>query len=73
VSLGYDPPPLVSLNLSLKGLMHEVILMHGPEVLEIKRTLPITFDAQCDLMRVMRSTGLRLGSRVTNGASCLFW
>jgi hypothetical protein len=73
ISLGYDPPALASLNLSLKGLMHEVIAVHGPEVLEIKRTLPIPFPAQCDLLRVMRSTGLRLGSRVTNGASCLFW
>ena len=38
ISLGYDPPPLASLNLSLKGLMHEVIVVHGPEVLESKRT-----------------------------------
>ena len=73
ISLGYDPPPLASLNLSLKGLMHEVIVVHGPEVLETKRSLPIPFAAQCDLLRIMRSTGLRSGSRVTNGASCLFW
>ena len=53
--------------------MHEIIIVHGPEVLEIKGTLPIPFPAQCDLLRVMRSTGLRLGSRVTTGASYLFW
>jgi hypothetical protein len=45
ISLGYDPPALASLNLSLKGLVHEVIIVHGPEVLEIKRTLPIPFPA----------------------------
>jgi hypothetical protein len=28
ISLGYDPPALASLNLSLKGLMHEVIAVH---------------------------------------------
>ena len=73
VALGYQPPALTSLNLAFKGLMREVVDEHGPEVLEIQRTLPIPFITQCELVRLMRSTDSRLGSRVTNGATCLFW
>ena len=73
VALGYQPPALTSLNLALKGLMREVVDEHGPEVLEVKRTVPIPFATQCELVRLMRSSNSRLGSRVTNGATCLFW
>ena len=73
VALGYQPPPLISLNLALKGLMREITDEHGPEVLEVKRTVPIPFTTQCELVRLMRSSNNRLGSRITNGATCLFW
>jgi hypothetical protein len=74
ITLGYDPPSLVSLNLAFKGLMRQVLELHGPEVLETHRTNPIPFKWQCELLRLLRSPKqTRLGKLVTNGCACTLW